>query len=90
MILRASLLQKRRAKVDKLASLMCSENFAHYLFIAKGKRLLGKFIPVFNNVCTLILFKCNRFKYFILFSILVSNKTNTWLLHAIYLHNIKK
>ena len=47
----ASLFQERRAKVDKLASMMCSENFAHYLFVAKGKRLLGKCIPTFNVVC---------------------------------------
>jgi hypothetical protein len=47
---RAPLFQDRRAKVDKLASMMCSENFAHYLFVPKGKRLLGKCLPTFNIV----------------------------------------
>ncbi|CAF0710198.1 unnamed protein product [Brachionus calyciflorus] len=27
---------------------MCSENFPHYLFVSKGKRLLGKCLPSFN------------------------------------------
>jgi hypothetical protein len=47
---RCALFQDRRAKVDKLASMMCSENFAHYLFVTKGKRLLGKCISTFNIV----------------------------------------
>jgi hypothetical protein len=47
---RGSLFQERRSMVDKLANLMCSENFAHYLFVPKGKRLLGKCIPTFNSV----------------------------------------
>ncbi len=52
---RGSLFQDRRAKVDKLASMMCSENFAHYLFVAKGKRLLGKCIPTFNIVRSVLI-----------------------------------
>lgn len=50
---RSALFQDRRAKVDKLASMMCSENFPHYLFVAKGKRLLGKCISSFNVVTIL-------------------------------------
>lgn len=50
--MRANLFQERRLKVDKLASMMCSENFAHYLFVAKGRRLLGKCIPTFNSIHT--------------------------------------
>ncbi|RNA21591.1 PAT1 -like protein, partial [Brachionus plicatilis] len=44
----AVLFTERRTKVDKLASLMCSENFPHYLFVPKGKRLLGKCLPSLN------------------------------------------
>lgn len=46
--MRAILFQDRRAKVDKLAAMLCTENFAHYLFVDKGKRLLSKCIPTFN------------------------------------------
>ena len=46
--MRIILFQERRAKVDKLALMLCTENFAHYLFVDKGKRLLGKCIPTFN------------------------------------------
>ena len=35
--MRAILFQDRRAKVDKLALMLCTENFAHYLFVDKGK-----------------------------------------------------
>jgi len=35
--MRALLFQDRRAKVDKLALMLCTDNFAHYLFIDKGK-----------------------------------------------------
>ena len=53
---RAPLFQDRRAKVDKLASMVCSENFAHYLFVPKGKRLLGKCLPTFNIVSGFLFF----------------------------------
>lgn len=46
--MRHILFQDRRTKVDKLASMLCTENFAHYLFVDKGKRLLSKCIPTFN------------------------------------------
>lgn len=46
--MRHILFQDRRGKVDKLASMLCTENFAHYLFVDKGKRLLSKCIPTFN------------------------------------------
>ena len=45
-----ALFHDRRSKVDRLATLLCSENFAHYLFVNKGKRLLSKCIPTFNPV----------------------------------------
>lgn len=47
--MRGILFQERRTKVDKLATMLCTDNFAHYLFVDKGKRLLGKCIPTFNN-----------------------------------------
>lgn len=50
--MRAILFQDRRAKVDKLALMLCTENFAHYLFVDKGKRLLSKSIPTFNMAQT--------------------------------------
>jgi hypothetical protein len=51
-----ALFHDRRSKVDKLATLLCSENFAHYLFVNKGKRLLSKCIPTFNPVIFFFLF----------------------------------
>lgn len=50
--MRLILFQERRAKVDKLAIMLCTENFAHYLFVDKGKRLLSKCIPTFNLMQT--------------------------------------
>jgi len=46
--MRILLFQERRAKVDKLALMLCTENFPHYLFVEKGRRLLAKSIPIFN------------------------------------------
>jgi len=46
--MRILLFQERRAKVDRLAMMLCTENFAHYLFVEKGRRLLAKCIPTFN------------------------------------------
>jgi len=46
---RLTLFQERRAKVDKLLTMLCSDNFAHYLFVAKGKRLVGKCLQMFNS-----------------------------------------
>lgn len=63
--LRANLFQERRVKVDKLASMMCSENFAHYLFVAKGRRLLGKCIPTFNSVGSLVNYNGIQVKWYI-------------------------
>jgi len=46
--MRILLFQERRSKVDKLAFMLCTENFPHYLFVEKGRRLLAKCIPTFN------------------------------------------
>ena len=47
---RPILFQDKRAKVDKLALMLCNDHFPHYLIVDKGKRLLGKCVNTFNLV----------------------------------------